>query len=101
MRSRPFGLGCQPKGHVNYVEADRQRDGYHGTVTYDRRLSKEDVVSFDLRSVEEKPSKEEQLDELESLFADAKQLVSGTGNFEPDDYFEDESEWRGDADFGL
>lgn len=107
MRMRPFGLGCQPVGHYDYVEGHRQTDGHHGVVWYERRLTEEEVSRFELEPLEQPKEQErpltraEQQDELDSLFADALHVVGGTGNFEPDDFDATEEIWRGDADPGL
>lgn len=48
MRLRPFGMGCQPPGHVRYVDADKRKDGYWGIVTYGRKLTDAEVKQYEL-----------------------------------------------------
>ena len=51
MKSRPFGIGCQPKGHINYEEKVKSKDGCWGILTYDRKLSPEEIYSYELKEL--------------------------------------------------
>lgn len=48
MRARPFDIGCQPRGHVNYEPAMRRKEGHYGILTYTEPLSAEDVRRYEL-----------------------------------------------------
>lgn len=48
MRLRPCGPGCQPKGFLDWQEADKWRDGYWSYVCYSRPLSQKDMTDYDL-----------------------------------------------------
>ena len=48
-RLRPFGIGCQPHGHVEY----NAEYGYWGKVAYDRPLTEKEINDYELRFIEE------------------------------------------------
>jgi hypothetical protein len=53
MRRRPFGLGCQPKGHIDWADADKEKDGYWSTVTYDHKLTVDEEYDYELELIKE------------------------------------------------
>ena len=52
MTQRPFGIGCQPKGHTGMRNSNKANTGYHSVVFYDRPLTKEEIYSFELTQFE-------------------------------------------------
>lgn len=44
MRLRPMGIGCQPKGIVEFNE----NKGNWGIVAYDRKLTEKELNDYDL-----------------------------------------------------
>ena len=51
MRLRPFSIGCQPmKGRLGLEE---DMAGYHSVISYDRRLSDDEVKSYELDFIKE------------------------------------------------
>ena len=55
MRLRPPGPGAQPRRGLLEVEDDPVKVGnwtYHGILTYDRRLSEDEVLSYELTPFE-------------------------------------------------
>lgn len=50
MRLRPVGIGCQPKGFIEFDESD---DRYWNVIYYDRPLSEEEIRNYDLELIEE------------------------------------------------
>lgn len=48
MTQRPFGIGCQPKGHTGMTNSNKSVTGYHSTVCYDRPLTVDELYSFEL-----------------------------------------------------
>ena len=50
MRRRPFDIGAQPHGHVDYIHADKRTD--------DRELSADEVARFELRPEPPEPRPE-------------------------------------------
>ena len=46
---RPFGIGCQPKGHIEYVE----NYGKWGKVAYNRELTEKELNDFELKRIVE------------------------------------------------
>ena len=48
MRLRPFGIGCQPLGHVKYEDSEKRTTGLHGFIYYDRELTMQEVNRFEL-----------------------------------------------------
>lgn len=49
MRIRPFGIGCQPAGHLRHEEDGSQ----FGVVVYDHKLSRKEVENFTLAPLTE------------------------------------------------
>ena len=50
MRLRPPAPGCQPKGTIS-INSDAiiiNNREYHGSVTYNRELTKEEIYNYDL-----------------------------------------------------
>jgi hypothetical protein len=52
MTQRPFGIGCQPKGHVSLINSDWHTTGYHSIVGYDLPLTVTEINDFELTPVE-------------------------------------------------
>ena len=52
MRLRGFSIGCQPMdGLVEWDDCDNDSE-YYSVITYDRKLTKEEVSGYDLDLVE-------------------------------------------------
>lgn len=51
MKSRPFGIGCQPSGHIEYEEKNKSVDGCWGIVSYTRKLTAEEIYSYELEEI--------------------------------------------------
>ena len=51
MLYRPFGLGCQPDGHIDYEDKFKSKDGCWGIITYDRKLTDDELYRFELKEV--------------------------------------------------
>ena len=54
MMHRPFSIGCQPIGQIEYVERNKQTDGCYGILTYTRPLSDSEVSQYELWEIQEK-----------------------------------------------
>ena len=52
MKYRPFGIGCQPRGFVNVIEAQKNIDGYYSIVVYERELTETEIYGYELIKVE-------------------------------------------------
>lgn len=53
MVNRPFDICCQPVGQIDYFEKSKLIDRCYGVVVYDRRLTNEEVKSFELKRLED------------------------------------------------
>ena len=51
MLSRPFSIGCQPKGCIDVIETDKLIDGFWNILIYDRELTDEEIESFELKEI--------------------------------------------------
>lgn len=57
---RPVGIGCQPKGFIDYEDYGRRTyipaidHEAWGEVTYDRKLSPEEIKAYDMMEGEQK-----------------------------------------------
>lgn len=51
---RPAGIGCQPKDFIKLESADKKKDGYWSIVTYNRKLTEEEIYKYDLIEIKEK-----------------------------------------------
>lgn len=51
MTQRPFGIGCQPKGHIDCINSNRGETGYHSIAVYDRELTAAEIQAFELTPV--------------------------------------------------
>ena len=47
MRSRPFSIGCQPKGAVRVEKSNI----YYAILIYDRKLTKVELYQYELEEV--------------------------------------------------
>lgn len=48
MRSRPFGVGCQPSGHEKYEDSNKKETGYWGFIYYPEPLPESEVKKYEL-----------------------------------------------------
>ena len=48
MKSRPFSIGCQPKGILNVKESNK----YHNILIYDKELTKEELYQYELETIQ-------------------------------------------------
>jgi len=51
MLSRPFSIGCQPKGAVEVIETNKQIDGFYNIIVYEHPLTDEEIKSFELKAL--------------------------------------------------
>ena len=51
MKYRPLGIGCQPSGHVKYIQLNKKETGYFGFVFYDKPLKTQDVKKYELKKL--------------------------------------------------
>ena len=49
---RPFDIGAQPKGQIDYEEKDRRADGCFCAIAYDHKLTTEEIERFELEETE-------------------------------------------------
>jgi hypothetical protein len=48
MKSRPFGIGCQPHNSIKYIDLNKKETGFYGELTYDRELTEKEIYDFEL-----------------------------------------------------
>lgn len=53
MKSRPFGIGCQPHNSIKYIDLNKKETGFYGELTYDRELTEKEIYDFELVPVNE------------------------------------------------
>ena len=53
MLRRPFDIGAQPKGATDYLECEKSVDGCFGLVCYDRKLTENEVLRYELEAIKE------------------------------------------------
>ena len=51
MLLRPFSIGAQPKGVVSVEDANKYVSGYWDFITYNRKLSAEELKQFELEEI--------------------------------------------------
>jgi hypothetical protein len=55
MKYRPLGIGCQPKGHIDYLDSYddklKQKTEFYGIVSYDRKLTAQEIYEFELKEL--------------------------------------------------
>jgi hypothetical protein len=51
MKLRPFSIGCQPPGHIDYIDSNKKESGFYGFVVYEKELSSEMMNRFELAPV--------------------------------------------------
>ncbi len=48
MRLRGYSIGCQPSGVKYFQDADKKETGYWNYIYYDRLLTDEELMKYDL-----------------------------------------------------
>lgn len=51
MKLRPYDTGCQPLGNIDYKELNKKETGFWGELTYDRKLTEQEIYKYDLATI--------------------------------------------------
>ncbi len=57
LKYRPLDVGCQPEGFINYSEMNKKQSGFFGELTYNRKLTEDEIRKYELFPVLEQNDK--------------------------------------------
>lgn len=52
LKYRTCGIGCQPNDFILHEEMDKKTTGFWGELTYNRKLSDQEIYKFELSPVD-------------------------------------------------